>query len=173
MKIIVLAISVVSLVHGEGLFLSTAVDGMEIKLRGRDRGPDITQVEVHIRPREVTASGDIPSLEYKEEGGCWKKAPVKSGPTNRGQKKRWRLDLPAPCKIYKFRLAMQSDSCIDYLVLGSLSTAVKQRKIEATPPWTLAFFLQIFKKRNVRHKISPSAKLPHCQAPWKLSRRTA
>jgi len=115
MKIIALAISFVSLVHGEGLFLPTAVDGVEIKLRGRDRGPDITQVEVHIRPKEVTASGDIPSLEYKEEGGCWKKAPVKSGPTNRGQKKRWRLNLPAPCKIYKFRLAMHSDTCIEYL----------------------------------------------------------
>jgi len=139
MKIIVLAISLVSLVHGEGLFLSTAVDGMEIKLRGRDRGPDITQVEVHIRPREVTASGDIPSLEYKEEGGCWKKAPVKSGPTNRGQKKRWRLDLPAPCKIYKFRLAMQSDSCIDYLehpktMGGSPLYLVEQtRFVPATP----------------------------------------
>jgi len=139
MKIIVLAISLVSLVHGEGLFLSTAVDGMEIKLRGRDRGPDITQVEVHIRPREVTASGDIPSLEYKEEGGCWKKASVKSGPTNRGQKKRWRLDLPAPCKIYKFRLAMQSDSCIDYLehpktMGGSPLYLVEQtRFVPATP----------------------------------------
>jgi len=115
MKIIALAISLVGLVHGEGLFLPTAVDGVEIKLRGRDRGPDITQVEVHIRPKEVTASGGIPSLEYKEEGGCWKKAPVKAGPTNRGQKKRWRLNLPAPCKIYKFRLAMHSDTCIEYL----------------------------------------------------------
>ena len=116
MKIIALAISLVSLVHGEGLFLSTAVDGVEIRLRGRDRGPDITQVEVHIRPKEVTASGDIPTLEYKEEeDGCWKPAPAKAGPTNRGQKKRWRLDLPAPCKTYKFRLALHSDSCIEYL----------------------------------------------------------
>jgi hypothetical protein len=116
MKIIVFAICLASLVHGEGLFLSTAVDGVEIRLRGRDRGPDITQVEVHIRPNEVTASGDIPTLEYKEEeDGCWKKAPAKSGPTNRGQKKRWRLDLPAPCKTYKFRLALHSDSCIEYL----------------------------------------------------------
>jgi len=115
MNIIALAISLASLVHGEGLFLSTAEDGVEIKLRGRDRGPDITQVEVHIRPSEVTASGDIPSLEYKEEDGCWKQAPAKAGPTNRGQKKRWRLDLPAPCKSYKFRLALHSDSCIDYL----------------------------------------------------------
>jgi len=115
MKIIALVISLACLVHGEGLFLSTALDGVEIKLRGRDRGPDITQVEVHIRPKEVTASGDIPSLEYKEEDGCWKQAPAKAGPTNRGQKKRWRLDLPAPCKTYKFRLALHSDSCIDYL----------------------------------------------------------
>jgi len=115
MKIIAFAISLASLVHGESLFLSTAVDGVEIKLRGRDRGPDITQVEVHIRPKEVTASGEIPSLEYKEEDGCWKQAPAKAGPTNRGQRKRWRLDLPAPCKSYKFRLALHSDSCIDYL----------------------------------------------------------
>jgi len=115
MKIIALAISLASLVHGDSLFLSTAVDGVEIKLRGRDRGPDITQVEVHIRPKEVTASGEIPSLEYKEEDGCWKQAPAKAGPTNRGQRKRWRLDLPAPCKSYKFRLALHSDSCIDYL----------------------------------------------------------
>jgi hypothetical protein len=116
MKIIVFAICLASLVHGEGLFLSTAVDGVEIRLRGRDRGPDITQVEVHIRPKEVTASGDIPTLEYKdEEDGCWKPAPAKAGPTNRGQKKRWRLDLPAPCKTYKFRLALHSDSCIEYL----------------------------------------------------------
>merc|ERR1712107_581271 len=57
----------------------------------------------------------VPSLEYKEEGGCWKPAPTKSGPTNRGQRKRWRLDLPAPCKTYKFRFALQSDSCVDYL----------------------------------------------------------
>jgi len=115
MKNIALVISLFSLVHGEGLFLPTAVDGVEIKLRGRDRGPDITQVEVHIRPKEVTSSGEIPSLEYQEEGGCWKSAPAKSGPTNRGQKKRWRLDLPAPCKTYKFRLALHSDFCIDYL----------------------------------------------------------
>merc|ERR1712029_87038 len=60
-------------------------------------------------------SGTVPSLEYKEEGGCWKPAPKKSGPTNRGQRKRWRLDLPAPCKTYKFRFALQSDSCVDYL----------------------------------------------------------
>jgi len=115
MKIITLAISLASLVHGEGIFLSTAVDGVEIKLRGRDRGPDITQVEVHIRPKEITATGEIPILEYKEEDGCWTPAPAKAGPTNRGQKKRWRLDLPAPCKTYKFRLALHSDSCIDYL----------------------------------------------------------
>merc|ERR1712001_160784 len=115
MKVIALVISLACLVHGEGLFLSTALDGVEIKLRGRDRGPDITQVEVHIRPKEVTASGDIPSLEYEEEDGCWKQAPAKAGPTNRGQKKRWRLDLPAPCKTYKFRLALHSDSCIEYL----------------------------------------------------------
>merc|ERR1712184_85569 len=67
MKIIALAISLASLVHGEGLFLSNALDGVEIKLRGRDRGPDITQVELHIRPNEVAASGQIPTLEYKEE----------------------------------------------------------------------------------------------------------
>merc|ERR1712113_288292 len=24
-------------------------------------------------------------------------------------------DLPAPCKTYKFRFALQSDSCVDYL----------------------------------------------------------
>ena len=114
MKVIGLVISLASLVHGESLFLPTAVDGVEIKLRGRDRGPDITQVEVHIRPKEVTATGEIPRLEYKEEDGCWMQAPEKAGPTNRGQKKRWRLDLPAPCKTYKFRLALHSDSCIDY-----------------------------------------------------------
>merc|ERR1712110_763097 len=83
MKIIVLAISLASLVQGEGLFLSNALDGVEIKLRGRDRGPDITQVELHIRPNEVAASGQIPTLEYKEEDGCWKEAPAKAGPTQR------------------------------------------------------------------------------------------
>merc|ERR1711990_832591 len=87
MKIIALAISLASLVHGEGLFLSNALDGVEIKLRGRDRGPDITQVELYIRPNEVAASGQIPTLEYKEEDGCWKEAPAKAGPTKRGQKK--------------------------------------------------------------------------------------
>merc|ERR1712190_651035 len=56
------------------------------QLRGRDRGPDITQVELHIRPKEVALSGAVPSLEYKEEDGCWKPAPKKSGPTNRGQR---------------------------------------------------------------------------------------
>ena len=115
MKIIAVALSLASLVQGESLFLPTAVDGVEIKLRGRDRGPDITQVELHIRPKEVSLSGTVPSLEYKEEDGCWKPAPKKSGPTNRGQRKRWRLDLPAPCKTYKFRFALQSDSCVDYL----------------------------------------------------------
>merc|ERR1712001_771381 len=115
MKIIALAISLASLVHGEGLFVSNALDGVEIKLRGRDRGPDITQVELHIRPKEVSASGQIPTLEYKEEDGCWKEAAAKAGPTKRGQKKRWRLDLPAPCKTYKFRFALRSDSCIEYL----------------------------------------------------------
>merc|ERR1719222_623081 len=97
MKIIALVISLACLVHGEGLFLSTALDGVEIKLRGRDRGPDITQVEVHIRPKEVTASGDIPSLEYKEEDGCWKQAPAKAGPTNRGQKKE--VEAGPPCSL--------------------------------------------------------------------------
>merc|ERR1712110_1245242 len=114
MKIIALAISLASLVHGEGLFLSNALDGVEIKLRGRDRGPDITQVELHIRPNEVAASGQIPTLEYKEEDGCWKEAPAKAGPTKRGQKKRWRLDLPAPCKTYKFRFALRSESQVTY-----------------------------------------------------------
>merc|ERR1711994_1172714 len=78
MKIIALALSLASLVQGESLFLPTAVDGVEIKPRGRDRGPDITQVELHIRPKEVALSGVVPSLEYKEEGGCWKPAPKKN-----------------------------------------------------------------------------------------------
>jgi len=115
MKIVALAISLASLVHGEGLFLLNALDGVEIKLRGRDRGPDITQVELHIQPNKVAASGQIPTLEYKEEDGCWKEAPAKAGPTKRGQKKRWRFDLPAPCKTYKFRFALRSQSCIEYL----------------------------------------------------------
>merc|ERR1712079_34794 len=76
-EIIALALSLASLVQGESLFLPTALDGVEIKLRGRDRGPDITQVELHIRPKEVALSGAVPSLEYKEEGGCWKPAPKK------------------------------------------------------------------------------------------------
>merc|ERR1712088_425392 len=84
MKIVAIAISLASLVHGEGLFLSNALDGVEIKLRGRDRGPDITQVELYIRPNEVAASGEVPTLEYKEEDGCWKEAPAKAGPTKRG-----------------------------------------------------------------------------------------
>merc|ERR1712209_101013 len=78
MKIIAVALSLASLVQGESLFLPTAVDGVEIKLRGRDRGPDITQVELHIRPKEVSLSGAVPSLEYKEEDGCWKPAPKKN-----------------------------------------------------------------------------------------------
>merc|ERR1711962_348624 len=61
--------------------------------------------------KEVALSGTVPSLEYKEEDGCWKPAPKKSGPTNRGQRKRCRLDLPAPCKKYKFRFVLQSDNC--------------------------------------------------------------
>merc|ERR1712004_307067 len=80
MKIIALALSLASLVQGESLFLPTAVDGVEIKLRGRDRGPDITQVELHIRPKEVALSGTVPSLEYKEEDGCWKPAPKNQVP---------------------------------------------------------------------------------------------
>merc|ERR1712110_516310 len=139
MKIIALAISLASLVHGEGLFLSNALDGVEIKLRGRDRGPDITQVELHIRPNEVAASGQIPTLEYKEEDGCWKEAPAKAGPTKRGQKKRWRLNLPAPCKTYKFRFALRSQSCIEYLehpksMGGSMLYMVEQTRFVPGAP---------------------------------------
>merc|ERR1711981_360870 len=142
MKIIALAISLASLVHGEGLFLSNALDGVEIKLRGRDRGPDITQVELHIQPNEVSASGQIPTLEYKEEDGCWKEAPAKAGPTKRGQKKRWRLDLPAPCKTYKFRFALHSDSCIEYLehpksMGGSVLYMVEQTRFVPGAPENL------------------------------------
>merc|ERR1712001_179643 len=142
MKIIALAISLASLVHGEGLFLSNALDGVEIKLRGRDRGPDITQVELHIRPKEVAGSGQIPTLEYKEEDGCWKEAPAKAGPTKRGQKKRWRLDLPAPCKTYKFRFALRSQSCIEYLehpksMGGSVLYMVEQTRFVPGAPENL------------------------------------
>merc|ERR1712165_699112 len=143
MKIIALAIlSLASLVHGEGLFLSNALDGVEIKLRGRDRGPDITQVELRIRPNEVSASGQIPTLEYKEEDGCWKEAPAKAGPTKRGQKKRWRLDLPAPCRTYKFRFALRSQSCIEYLehpktMGGSVLYMVEQTRFVPGAPENL------------------------------------
>merc|ERR1712241_1234537 len=98
--------------------------------------------ELHIRPKEVSLSGTVPSLEYKEEGGCWKPAPKKSGPTNRGQRKRWRLDLPAPCKTYKFRFAFRSQSCIEYLehpksMGGSVLYMVEQTRFVPGAPENL------------------------------------
>merc|ERR1712141_12361 len=99
MKIIAFAISLASLVHGEGLFLSNALDGVEIKLRGRDRGPDITQVELSFVPTKSLHLGRFPLLSTRRRMAAGKKLLQKRVPRKEGKKRGGGLTCPLLARL--------------------------------------------------------------------------
>jgi len=98
-------------------FKPNAKDFLEVQLRGRDSGPDITEVEVYATLGEMV-EGEVGieslTLELLEEGGCWGKA--EGRPIKRGRRYRWRVTI-TPCIKYAFRLVLASSnsSCVEYL----------------------------------------------------------
>ena len=127
--------------HSHSVFLPTALDGLQVQLRGRDAGPDITEVEVFVRPEEVLVSpqevqaGSLSlGLQVQEEGGCWRA--VAGQPIKRGRKLRWRVAI-APCLEYSFRVMASSTTCMEYLeypkVLGNSPLYLVEKAKRFTP----------------------------------------